>query len=247
MLPGYRRRILIEPGPDCVTAELEDDYHRMVVTLRHRDGVIEHVESAMKRAPWTSCPGAMEQLKRTFVGQPIEGIARVRGKTLNCTHLHDLALFAAGHAGENTDIAYDIVVSDPVHDRRRATLDRDGDRVLDWTMDAVGFVAPPSIAGRSPYELNDWIATLDRAGQEAARILRWASMIAHGRQMDIPAHSSADRFPSGTCFTFQPGVAPGARRLAGADIDFSAPGRAPLQNRALSFEKVSEPGAQALG
>ena len=50
---GYRRRILIEPAPGRSTAELEDDYHRMVVTLTHSDGVVVAVESEMKRAPWT--------------------------------------------------------------------------------------------------------------------------------------------------------------------------------------------------
>ena len=51
--PGYRRRIVIEREPGSVTAELEDDYHRMVVTLRHADGIITGVESEMKRSPWT--------------------------------------------------------------------------------------------------------------------------------------------------------------------------------------------------
>ena len=57
--PGYRRRIVIEPSPGAVTAELEDDYHRMVVTLRHDGEVITGVASKMKRSPWTTCEGAM--------------------------------------------------------------------------------------------------------------------------------------------------------------------------------------------
>ena len=38
VLPGYRRRFRVTPGPGQVTSELEDDNHCMAVTLRHQDG-----------------------------------------------------------------------------------------------------------------------------------------------------------------------------------------------------------------
>ena len=235
MQPGYRRCILIEPAPGCVTAELEDDYHRMVVTLRHEDGVVTDVSSLMKRAPWTGCPGAMEQLRETFEGHPLAGFARRGEKTRNCTHLHDLALFAAGHADEAAPIAYDIHVTDPVDGQREARLDRDGVPVFRWQLRGDLFLAPQDLAGRRMHELGDWIAAQDRPTAEAARILRWASMIAQGRAMDMPAGMSALEWPLGSCFHFQPEVARDSTRLPGADVDFSAPGMAPLADRAKAF------------
>src|SRR5580692_5755769 len=122
MTSGYRRRILIEPSSGLVSAELEDDYHRMVVSLTHADGVVTKVESEMKRSPWTMCPGAMDQLAQTFTGVPLAGFAKRGEKTANCTHLHDLALFAAAHANDTAPVAYDILVTDVVDNTRRATL-----------------------------------------------------------------------------------------------------------------------------
>ena len=37
--PAFRHRILIEPAPGCVTAEIEDDWHRMVVIVFHGGGI----------------------------------------------------------------------------------------------------------------------------------------------------------------------------------------------------------------
>src|SRR6516165_1679127 len=129
MQPGYRRRILIEPaagpgeiaGERRVTAELEDDYHRMVVTLTHKDGAIIQVASEMKRSPWTLCPGAMAQLAETFTGVTLADVPKRGQKTANCTHLHDLAIFAASHADESAPVSYDIHVTDAVEGVRRAT------------------------------------------------------------------------------------------------------------------------------
>jgi hypothetical protein len=85
---GYRRRILIETTDGRATAELEDDYHHMVVTLAHEGGVVTAVESDMIRAPWTGCPGAMQRVQDTFTGTALTDVARRGEKTTNCTHLH---------------------------------------------------------------------------------------------------------------------------------------------------------------
>ena len=235
MASGYRRRILIEPAPGCVSAELEDDYHRMVVVLTHAAGIVTRIDSEMKRAPWTSCPGAMRQLEATFAGQPLSGFVRRGEKLSNCTHLHDLALFAAAHAEDAVPTAYDVFVSDPVAGARIARLDRDGAVVLEWRFAGDRIVAPDALAGRTVGELGDWIAAQDRAVQEAARILRWAAILALGRAMEIPAGISATAFPGGTCFTFQPAMALTSTRLPDVDRDFSAPGAQPMADRAPAF------------
>lgn len=243
MVPGYRRRILIEPAPGQVTAELEDDYHRMVVTLTHENGVVSKVTSEMKRSPWTLCPGAMDQLAQTFTGVALADFTRRGEKPQNCTHLHDLALFAAAHAAEAVPVAYDILVTDPVDGAREASLARNGRPLLHWVLQgetmAEVFTAPEELAGRPMSQLNEVIAQQDKATAEAMRILRWASMIAHGRRRDMPAGMPATAFPGSSCFNFQPERAPGSFRRPGADIDFSQPGAAPLADRKEAFFAVS--------
>ena len=236
MQPGYRRRILIEPAAGAVTAELEDDYHRMVVTLRHADGIVTEVTSEMKRAPWTACPGAMAELARTFTGVALTEMARRGAKTQNCTHLHDLALFAAAHADGGSPVAYDVVTTDAVEGRREARLVRDGAEVLRWVIEGDRLVAPDELAGRTLHTLGDWVAAQDRAGAEAARILRWAAIVAYGRNMEIPAGIAATSFPAGACYNFQPERQLGSTRLVGADIDFSLPGAEPMADRSRSFK-----------
>ncbi len=242
MTSGYRRRILIEPGEAQVTAELEDDYHRMVVTLTHADGVITKVESEMKRSPWTLCPGAMDQLAQTFTGVALAAVAKRGEKTQNCTHLHDLTIFGAAHADEAEAVAYDILVTDPVDGVRIASLTRNGEPVLRWVMQgeamAEVFTAPAELAGRQMGQLNDVIATQDKAGAEAMRILRWAAMVAHGRAREMPAGMPATAFPAGSCFNFQAERATGSFRRPGADIDFSKPGAAPMADRDKAFSST---------
>ena len=231
--PAFRRRILIEPRPSQVTAELEDDWHRMVVTLRHEEGVVRAVSSDMKRWPWTTCPGATAQLETTFVGQALSNFAKCGEKNSNCTHLYDLALFAAAHAVNTEPVRYDIIVFDPQEGRRDARLARNGETVLSWRLADVTFVEPADIAGMTLFTLGGWIASLDKPEQEPARILRWASIMALGRAMVIPAGLSAEAFAGGACFTFQAAKAGLAQRRPNAHQDFSASG--PLSEHAHLF------------
>jgi hypothetical protein len=237
--PGYRRRILIEPAQGRVSAELEDDYHRMVVTLLHADGVVTGVESEMKRSPWTGCPGAMERVRDTFTGVTLAGAARRGEKTANCTHLYDLALFAAAHAEDAAPIAYEIHASD-THDRiregaRTARLWRDGVLLFDWTLEGMTLTAPAEVAGRTLFELGGFVASLDPAMAEAARVLRWATIVGHGRGMDIPADLPATSFATGSCYNFQPERADASTRRPGADVDLSAAGMEPMADRTAAF------------
>lgn len=238
MAPGFRRRILIEPAAGQVTAELEDDWHRMVVTLRHAGGIVRAVESEMKRWPWTTCRGAMTEIEATFVGVPLAEFAKRGARASNCTHLHDLALFAAGHAEEREAVAYDIFVSDPAGDRRDSVLMRNGEQVLTWSLDGERFAAPALIEGLTLRDLGAWIAAQDKATQEAARVLRWASIMARGRALDIPDGVSGAVFPTGACYTFQPEMAKQARRMPSAHTDFARCESEPMADRAAAFQRL---------
>lgn len=227
-VPGFRRRLRITPAPGVVCSEVEDDYHCMSVTICHRNGITTSIMPVIERAPWSTCPGAEDQLKRTFSGLPLEAYAERGKKRENCTHLHDLATLAATHAFEADQLVYDILVSDPVEDRREAEIRRNGEAVLRWTLIEGRIVAPREPVGLTLDQLSAWIASLNPQRQEAARLLRWGAILAHGRAIPFERQSDASRMPAGNCYTFQPDRRVHARRI-GVIRDFSRGGAQPLQ------------------
>lgn len=228
--PGFRRRFRVTPGVDSVRTELEDDFHCMNVTVFHRDGVAIAIESSMERAPWSTCPGAVDRLKQTFTDVALDRFAERGEKRENCTHLHDLATLAAAHAFDAAPTAYDVLVSDPVDGRNDAVLQRNGDTVLRWALLGGRLIGPAEIAGLTLDKLGSWIASLEPKLQEAARVLRWGTMIAHGRVIPLEKQSDATRMPAGNCYTFQPEMQRKAQR-SGEIRDFSRGTDQPLEPR----------------
>jgi len=221
--PGFWRRFRIAPAPGRVYGELEDDFHCMSVDIAHDGRVATAVHAGQSRAPWSTCPGAVEVCERTFTGIALaEFPARVRVKAANCTHLFDLAVLAAAHARDTAALQYDIRVADPVGGERSAVIYRDGEELLAWRDAGATVVAPAAIAGTRVKDLDAWIATLAPPLQEAAKLLRRASLIAHGRTIPMARQSDASRLPP-VCYSFQPERAVVARRI-GASRDFSVAG-----------------------
>lgn len=229
-LPGFRRRFRVTPSAGCVTTEVEDDYHRMEVTLRHDGRVATSVEGRLIRAPWTTCPGATAQVRDTFTGVALAEFPARGGKPANCTHLYDLALLGAAHAFEASAFVYEMLIGDPVDGERRAEIRRDGVTVFGWTEKAFRIVAPEALAGNSLQQLKPWVDALAPHEQEAVRLLRWANMIANGRQIPLERQSDASRMPS-TCYTFQPERKTIAVRV-GVIRDFRPGSQQPLEEAA---------------
>ncbi len=220
-LPGYRRRLRVTPSNGRVRTELEDDYHCMAVTVHHDGHAATAVEPVMDRAPWSTCPGAVAVLEQTFVGIALENFASRGEKRANCTHLHDLAVLGAAHAFDSAPTLFDILVSDPIEGRSEAELRRDGIAVLDWSLVKGRIIAPAPLAGLDLDNMRHWIESLDPGTQEAARLLRWGSMVAHGRTLPAGWASGAGNMASrGRCFTFQPHKV-GEATHVGAIRDFS--------------------------
>jgi hypothetical protein len=225
-LPGYRRRIRIEPREGAVLAMLEDDIHCMAVILRHAGGMVTAVEPVTERMPWTTCPGAAARLVQTFAGQPLREVTARREKRANCTHLHDLAVLAAEHAGDAAPLVYDILASDPIERERLLELRRDGQTLLRWRESDGVLAEPQGAAGLPLIGLREWIAALPLAQQEPARLLQWASLVAHGRTLPLDQQSHAAAMPP-NCYTFQPERAVRAVRV-GKMRDFTGGGGEPL-------------------
>jgi Protein of unknown function (DUF2889) len=219
-LPGFRRRFMVTPGSNRVSCEVEDDYHCMGVTIHHDGKVATKIEAVLQRAPWTTCPGAIATLENTFTGVPLDAFAARGEKRANCTHLHDLAVLAAAHAFDGGPLAYDILVSDPIEDRREAQLRRDGRIVLSWAHVAGRIVEPAELSGISLDAMRPWIDSLDPTRQEAARLLRWGTILANGRTIAWERQADSSRMPIGNCYTFQPQRFRQARRI-GLIRDFS--------------------------
>lgn len=227
-LPGYRRRLRVEVGEGAVVAQLEDDYHCMSVTLEHDGGRVTAVIPDMNRAPWTTCPGALDKLVETFSGQLLTDVTVRREKVQNCTHLHDLAVLAAAHAGTVGGRTYDVFASDPVDGERILEIRRDGKTAMHWVERDGVLVSPDVIAGLTLMTLRDWIATLPEGERETARLLQWASIVAHGRTLPWGRMYLAKNMPP-NCYSFQPERAADASRV-GKIIDFSMAGAAPLDS-----------------
>lgn len=228
-LPGcFRRRIRIEPGTGRVRAALEDDFHCMAVILHH-DGVrISGIEADMDRAPWTTCPGARAVLETTFRGTALADAARRGEKQANCTHLYDLAVLAAAHAADGVPLVYDIEVSDPVDGLWHAAISTGSEVLVQFSHCDNIVIQPDEITGTSLFGLRGWIEALPEPQREAARLLQWAAILAHGRVIPMERQSDASVIPP-NCFTFQPERKGDARRV-GRVIDFSASDAAPLDH-----------------
>jgi hypothetical protein len=227
-MPGFRRRFRITPEPGRVCCEVEDDYHCMSVVVSHSRGVATDVEVSMRRVPWTTCPGAADELAETFTGVELsEFSSRGARRKENCTHLYDLAQLAAAHALDDAPRVYDVLVSDPVDGRRRSELRQGGRTILGWIEEKMCIVEPQELAGIELWNMQSWIGLQEPAMQEAARLLRWGNIMANGRVIPLDRQSDASRMPP-NCYSFQPERAKTATRV-GEVFDFSAGSRRPLQ------------------
>jgi Protein of unknown function (DUF2889) len=216
---GFRRRWLITPTDGHISAAVEDDFHCMAVALDHDGETITGVRAEMDRWPWLTCPGAVTVVRDTFTGVVLRQAAKRGEKPANCTHLYDLALLAANHALDTHPTQYDVYIADAVDGRVEAELYRDGAQVMVWSLVNDVVDAPAELGGTALFALKGWIATLSPDLQEAARLLQWASLIAHGRDIPMERQSDATRMPP-NCYTFQPERAPKAARI-GRIYDFS--------------------------
>lgn len=226
---SFRRRIVISqstrPLDGEVRAALEDDFHHFRVIVEHTAGQVRKVHGNAVRHPYTLCPSAIGRLSDLH-GMPLErvasAVARATDATEQCTHLLDLAGLAIVAAASGTGRRqYDIEVSDRVDGCCTATLDRDGQRLLHWTLDGTTITGPEPFAGVSLREgLARWaLQTLPADLAEATIVLRRGAVISLGRHKNLDAQTHAR--PTGYCHAQQPRHAEQALRVVGSTWDFS--------------------------
>ena len=232
MTGTYRRRIRVARiDESTVRGDLEDDFHRFGVTLRHDGARVVAVEGDSHRFPWTTCSAAVEPL-RALVGAPLTTMLSALGEHAvarqNCTHLFDLSGLAIAHAarGDAGSRTYDVAIDDRDGKRTHPELRRDGELVLRWELAGRQLLGPPPFENVSLR--GGFIAwaeeTLDSDLAEAASILRRACDISLGRVMDLDVFETAEMLGEqvrGTCHSFQPDVMPLAVRVKGQTRDFT--------------------------
>jgi len=230
----YRRRIRLTSTDRCVLGELEDDCHGFRVSLCHDGRVVTALAGEVRRAPLTTCPGAVAPLQ-SLVGLALDApvssiVARVNPRS-NCTHLYDLSLLAMAHAVQPDAVrVYDVEVDDQSADGRpaRAEVFLDGKSCHRWSVDRTRIVEPLAYAGRPV--LGGFAAwanvAFDGAAREAAFVLSKGVFVACSRLYDLsdidgqPALQHANML--GACHSYSEGVVEQAIRIHDTVRDFSA-------------------------
>jgi hypothetical protein len=92
-------------------------------------------------------------------------------------------------------------------------------------------IAPAPLAGLDLDNMRNWIESLDPDTQEATRLLRWGTLVAHGRTLPAGWASSGtgNMASRSRCFTFQPHKV-GEAKHVGAIRDFSRGTAGPLDS-----------------
>jgi hypothetical protein len=226
----YRRAIRLRTcAPGVVVGALEDSAHHVRVRLGVSDGVVQWMVGEAVRLPWTTCPGAAAGLQSLVGGEVTASLRQLRRRydpTGHCTHMFDLAQLTLAHAASGRgERSYEAVVP-PGGPPQSATLLRDGEVALEWSVEQGRIVAPEAFAGVPLGKgFLEWCeAHLDDDAGEAAFVLRRAASVSSiaNMRMDDYAVVTESGLGRGVCFTAQPVRIDSAARNVGSQRDYSA-------------------------
>lgn len=223
----FRRAIRILAETGCTTAEIEDDFHHFIVTVRHDGERVTGAEGKAIRYPWSQCPmavGALPDLAGLALTTDATAVYRQTDPLGQCTHMLEVAGLAIAQAARSLGgRRYDATVSDPVAGRVFAELLCDGAPLAHWVLQDGVIVDPVERRGQRPAAFrSSALRELPHAEAEMLLILRRAVTLAAARPIDV------DNFPTAAamgikpaCFVFRHGVAEHALRRYGSVHDFS--------------------------
>lgn len=227
--PGLWRRIVLYPGAGWIGGALEDDMHHFHIRLDHAHGRITAVHARAVRHPWTACSGAAPHIAAELEGELLADVA-ARDPSLQCTHLFDLAVVTAAHAGDTRPTVFDMQVADRVDGRTTATLSQDGTERLCWQLDGTIIDGPERFAGRDIKRVSKWRSEYPPEEAEWATLLRRAIFIAPGRIYEPPfGQRAAEMGPMrmGVCYNYKLPQAEESTPIFDRR-DFSMSGKQPL-------------------
>lgn len=231
--PGsvFRRRVKLAlrdtstPQSGEVRVALEDDFHNFRLSVTYRDGVVVGTAAEAPRAPYSACAAAERKLS-LLRGMPLfsvpGAIFQYAETPIHCTHLLDLAGLAVRAAvRQTTRRQYDAAVPFRIAGRSPATLQRDGEPVLQWNVLESMLEGPAPFSGVSVrHGFAAWARrNLDAEANEAALLLRRCVIMSLGRMKDLDARATV--MATGRCYAQQPDTAPSALRNVGSTWDFT--------------------------
>lgn len=230
--PGLWRRIRLHPGTGQVVGGLEDDVHRFILHMTHRDGMIVAAEARADRFPWSTCPDAAPFIAEELVGRSLADVAAL-DPYIHCTHLYELAVLSAAWAERSAPVVFDLWVGDrpTSEDRAAAALLENGVEILRWDLHGTLIEGPEPWAGRDLRKLSAWRRELSLDLSRYAMMLRRAVQVSGSRrQPEVIAARAGERSNRmGACFTYQMPRAMDAEQRRDWRIDFSAGEGGPLQ------------------
>lgn len=230
--PGFWRRISLYPAAGRIVGGLEDDVHRFLVRLDHREGIITGAKAWVERFPWSTCPGAAPFLVEQLIGKTLAEVAAL-DPYIHCTHLYEMAVLCAAHARDVAPTVFDLKVGDRAtsNDRAVAILEENGAEILRFFIRGSVIVGPEDWAGRDLRELSTWRRELTPALAERMMMMRRATQVSGARRLkkafDMRAGERTNRM--GACFTYRMPRAMDAVYSVTPRIDFSATEAGPLQ------------------
>lgn len=201
---GFHRRIRLYPFPNRIVAGLEDNLHFFAMELAHADQQVIGLQMRAERYPWTSCAHAPAFLEEQLVGKKLDELAQM-DMFQHCTHLFELAVLCAAHAGEGAPIQYDLHVDDWVGNRTRVRLLTDDQPVLDLDIKGKIVDTPGEWFGRDVFQLSQAQQEFDAASREKVMLVARAIYVSLGRAAPM-VERAADRGPRilGVCYSYQP-------------------------------------------
>ena len=226
----FRRRLHWHATEGLVEVGLEDSNHGFRLRLRHDGSRVVAVDVEPVRYPFTTCPEAVRSVLR-IVDLPFGDVAALRERlpgSDNCTHLIDMALLAASHAGDiGKERFYDIAVADERDGMTQARIECDGHLVHDWAIRAHTIEQPAELAGKPVMRgFYAWVTqTFGGMPLEAAQVLQRGYFVAQARRYSydpIEQHpASTDGMPLGACYSYNSGAVERALRIKGSVRDYS--------------------------
>lgn len=227
----FRRRIRLRADDALVAVELEDGNHGFRLRLRHDGRAVTAVEADAIRHPFGTCAEAIQPLALIVGHRLADGVKALRDRLVpgdHCTHLFDMAMLAAAHAGHGSrQFDYDMAIYDETIAPALAEIRRDGELIHAWTVRARQIASPKQLAGRPMMRgFHAWASqAFDGDALEAASALQRAYFVAQSRRysFDPPQDNpgTADGMPHGSCYSYNAGVVERAFRTAGTVRDFT--------------------------
>jgi hypothetical protein len=203
--PAIWRRIRLTPGAGAIQAELEDNFHRFRLTLRHSGGFITGIDADPQRYPWSTCTKAAEYFIVQMLGRTLTEAAAI-DPSEHCTHLMDLLALCAVYAGAPELVVYDLRAGEPEGGRKWVALRRNGAVADFWRLEGTRIMGEGVLGGRDLRQLSTWRSELDPQAAAEAHMMRRVALMAD-QQANV--REVAERLVDvgairmGACFTYQ--------------------------------------------